>query len=295
MDNQQEVPPQQPFWNQQQPFPQQSPWNPSSFPQDGPPQQPFPQQSWWDQPTQPHAALPQQPTGNQPPLPPSVPPRRPRRPLVRYPLIAISLVGVVVLLIGGITSCISLLSHSQTVPIKHIVFFIKENRTFDNYFGTYPGANGTTTAMDSEGQMVPLHHESDQIPDINHSSDSALLAYDQGKMDRFNLIKQNAKQTKKTSATDPYANNSLTQFYQSDIPNYWTYAQNFVLGDNMFSSLMGPSFPNHLYTIAAQSGGAINNPTTDRNVGTLSNSSKGWGCDVPNQKVSVKQSDGTTH
>src|SRR6266702_2473076 len=163
MDNQQGVPPPQPSWNQQtfpqQPFPQQSPWNPSSFPEDGPPHQPFPQQSWWDQPTQPHAALPQQPTGNQPPLPSSVPPRRPRRPLVRYPLIAISLVGVVVLLIGGITSCISLLSHSQTVPIKHIVFFIKENRTFDNYFGTYPGANGTTTAMDSEGKVVPLQHE----------------------------------------------------------------------------------------------------------------------------------------
>lgn len=295
MDNQQGVPPPQPSWNQQpfpqQPFPQQSPWNPSSFPEDGPPHQPFPQQSWWDQPTQPHAALPQQPTGNQPPLPSSVPPRRPRRPLVRYPLIAISLVGVVVLLIGGITSCISLLSHSQTVPIKHIVFFIKENRTFDNYFGTYPGANGTTTAMDSKGQMVPLHHESDQIPDINHSWQSALQAYDQGKMDRFDSIKQNAKQTKKTS-TGPYTNNSLTQFYQSDIPNYWTYAQNFVLGDNMFSSLMGPSFPNHLYTIAGQSGGVINNPTTDKNVGTLNRSSKGWGCDVANQQVQVKGSNG---
>jgi phospholipase C len=145
---------------------------------------------------------------------------------------------------------------------------------------------------------VPLHHERDQIPDINHSSTSARLAYDNGKMDRFDLIKQNkatAKNASGSSTLNPYANNSLTQLYQSDIPNYWTYAQNFVLGDNMFSSLMGPSFPNHLYTIAAQSGGAINNPTTDRNVGTLSNSSKGWGCDVPNQKVSVKQSDGTTH
>src|SRR5260370_25545004 len=117
-------------------------------------------------------------------------------------------------------------------------------------------------------------------------------------MDRFDVIKQNkatAKNASGSSTLNPYANNSLTQLYQSDIPNYWTYAQNFVLGDNMFSSLMGPSFPNHLYTIAAQSGGAINNPTTDRNVGTLSNSNKGWGCDVPNQKVSVKQSDGTTH
>src|SRR5258706_8684766 len=66
--------------------------------------------------------------------------------------------------------------------IKHIVFFIKENRTFDNYFGTYPGADGATTARDSQGQVVPLHHEKDQIPDINHSWQSAKTAYDNGKM-----------------------------------------------------------------------------------------------------------------
>src|SRR6266702_7288720 len=59
-------------------------------------------------------------------------------------------------------------SHSPSGTIKHIVFFVKENRTFDNYFGTYPGANGATTAMNSAGQAVPLHHETDQVPDIDH-------------------------------------------------------------------------------------------------------------------------------
>src|SRR5262245_7836481 len=48
--------------------------------------------------------------------------------------------------------------------IKHIIFFIKENRTFDNYFGTFPGANGATTAMLTDGQTVPLQHEADNIP-----------------------------------------------------------------------------------------------------------------------------------
>jgi phospholipase C len=62
----------------------------------------------------------------------------------------------------------------------------------------------------------------------------------------------------------------------------------------MFSSLMGPSFPNHLYTIAAQSGGAVDNPRTDKNVGTLNNSSKGWGCDVSNQQVKIQNSDGSS-
>ncbi|MGC8668237.1 MAG: phospholipase C [Chthonomonadales bacterium] len=45
-----------------------------------------------------------------------------------------------------------------------------------------------------------------------------------------------------------------------DIPNYWAYAQHFTLCDHFFSSLSGPSEPNHLYTIAAQSGGLVNNP-----------------------------------
>lgn len=180
--------------------------------------------------------------------------------------------------------------HTPTGPIKHIVFFVKENRTFDNYFGTYPGANGATTAMDSTGKTVPLHHQADQVPDIDHSSQGARMAYDNAKMDRFDLLHSKAT----PSATDPYANNSLTQFQQSDIPNYWTYAQNFVLGDNMFSSLMGPSFPNHLYTIAAQSGGVINNPVTDKNIATLGNAAKGWGCDVPHQQVPVQASNGST-
>ena len=174
--------------------------------------------------------------------------------------------------------------------IKHIVFFIKENRSFDNYFGTYPGANGATTATDSAGQVVPLHHQADQIPDIDHSSQGARMAWDNGKMDKFDLLHSNGKSG--TTASAPYTNNSLTQLYQSNIPDYWTYAQNFVLGDNMFSSLMGPSFPNHLYTIAAQSGGVINNPQTDKNIGTLGNASKGWGCDVANQTVQVENSSG---
>ena len=173
--------------------------------------------------------------------------------------------------------------------IKHIIFFVKENRTFDDYFGTYPGANGATTATDSFGKVVPLKHQPDQIPaDISHASEAGYMAYDGGKMDKFNLIPSG----KDPKPKDSYGNYSLTQMLQPDIPNYWTYAQNFVLGDNMFSSLMGPSFPNHLYTVAAQSGGAVNNPKTDKNIGTLNNSTHGWGCDVKNQQVQVKDASG---
>jgi phospholipase C len=71
---------------------------------------------------------------------------------------------------------------------------------------------------------------------------------------------------------------ALTQHTQSDMPNYWTYAGNFVLADNMFSSLHGPSFPNHLYTVAAESGGVATNPYGG-------DSTISWGCDAPSARL----------
>ena len=70
---------------------------------------------------------------------------------------------------------------------------------------------------------------------------------------------------------------SYTQMHQSDIPNYWTYAQKFLLADNMFSSEHGPSFPNHLYIMAADANGVINIPDI--------RGYNGWGCDDPPRTV----------
>jgi phospholipase C len=150
--------------------------------------------------------------------------------------------------------------------IQHIVFIVKENRSFDNYFGTFPGAYGATTAVISTGQVIPLGHTPDVAPrDLDHSWGYAITAMDSGKMDKFDLTY--------TSSYPCNVNGDylcFTQLTQQDIPNYFTYAQNFVLADQMFSSIHGPSFPNHLYTVAAQSGGAADNPLPPPN----------WGCDA---------------
>ncbi|HEX8917424.1 MAG TPA: alkaline phosphatase family protein, partial [Chloroflexota bacterium] len=59
---------------------------------------------------------------------------------------------------------------SSENPIQHIVILVKENRSFDNYFGTFPGADGTTYARRSDGQVVKLRHESDHtLLDIGHA------------------------------------------------------------------------------------------------------------------------------
>ncbi len=152
--------------------------------------------------------------------------------------------------------------------IQHIIFIIKENRSFDNYFGQYPGADGATSGILSTGQTIPLEHTPDQVVDIGHDWTSALTAMDNGAMDQFDLILYGN------------VNGSLmsySQLTQQDIPNYYTYAQNFVLSDHTFSSLHGESFPNHLYTIAATSGGVFTVPLALGSQQAAYN----WGCDLP--------------
>jgi len=151
--------------------------------------------------------------------------------------------------------------------IHHIIFIVKENRTFDHYFGAFPHAIGTTKGRNSLGQVIQLVRAPDRMPyDISHTWQGTLGAMDDGKMDRFDLISGG-------NVDGQYM--SYTQMTLQDIPNYWTYAQKFTLADQMFSSLHGPSFPNHLYTVAATSGGVINNPA-----GTPNNGKSKWGCDA---------------
>jgi phospholipase C len=148
-------------------------------------------------------------------------------------------------------------------PIKHVVIIIKENHSFDNIFGRFPGADGATTAAIAGGQTVALNRTPDHtLLDIGHAGDSATFAIDQGRMDRFNLL-PGAVQNGKDIATSEY--------YQSDIPAYWTYGLHFTLDDHFFSTIMGPSFPNHLALIAGTSHNTIDNPRGQTH--------HAWGCD----------------
>jgi phospholipase C len=73
--------------------------------------------------------------------------------------------------------------------IKHIVFILKENHTLDNYFGTFPGADGVTSGLTHSGRVVPLGPAPNFFTqDIGHSFGDAMRAMDKGKMDHFDLI-----------------------------------------------------------------------------------------------------------
>lgn len=161
-------------------------------------------------------------------------------------------------------------------PIQHVIIMDKENRTFDNYFGTFPGANGSTTYTDSNGQIHPLNHQSDKLlGDISHTPNAAHIAYDNGKMDMFSKI---------PGAIQNGVDMADSQLYQSDIPNYWQYAKTFTLEDNFFSTILGPSFANHFYSIAGTSNDVDANPVGGN-----------WGCDAASgTTVEERHADGTT-
>jgi phospholipase C len=176
-----------------------------------------------------------------------------------------------------------------TNQIQHIVFFVKENRSFDNYFGQFPRAAGATTGATSTGQVVPLIPDPDVEPsDLCHVESCALEAINDGVMNGFNVM---APPPNQTIPVTPNLR-SYVQFDQNTIPNYWAYASAYTLADHMFSSMWGPSFPNHLFTIAAQNGGVIGEPRIMTGIG---GSYWDWGCDSPpGTTVSVLSDDLST-
>ena len=132
--------------------------------------------------------------------------------------------------------------------IKHVIYIIKENRSFDNYFARYPGANGATHGMTSTGERVKLTVAPDVMePDIGHDFPAGMNSINGGKMDGFDLVANGESLS------------GYSSFTREGIPNYFSYADEFVLGDNMFSSMYGPTFPEHLYTVGAQSGRVTSN------------------------------------
>jgi phospholipase C len=137
-----------------------------------------------------------------------------------------------------------------TVPIDHVIFIVKENRTFDHYFGTYPGADGATTGTTIDGRTVPLQPAQDVMSAaITHGFWSGLFSIDGGRMDGFNTIVGGEN-------LDGYS-----QFDRKTIPHYFEYADRFVLADHFFTSEYGPTLPEHLYTVAATSFGIMDNKT----------------------------------
>ncbi len=148
--------------------------------------------------------------------------------------------------------------------IKHVVIIMQENRSFDSYFGTYPGADGipvqngkfTVCVNDpAKGTCVyPFHDPNDKDFGGPHSAINASADIDGGKMDGF--IAQAERSAVGCQAThNPNCGGEggegVMGYHDArDIPNYWTLAENFVLQDHLFEPNASWSLPQHLFMVS---------------------------------------------
>ncbi|HWU39984.1 MAG TPA: alkaline phosphatase family protein [Candidatus Acidoferrum sp.] len=152
--------------------------------------------------------------------------------------------------------------------IKHVVIIMQENRSFDNYFGTYPGADGipmkngvpTVCAPDpASGQCVKPYHDPNTGQDAPHNTADMAADIDGGKMDGF--IKQEAGEIQSCQKNHISficdnmgpASSVMGWHDAREIPNYWTYAQNYVLQDHMFEPTSDWSWIAHLFMVSGWS------------------------------------------
>src|SRR5438046_707826 len=200
------------------------------------------------------------------------------RPGLRVGLLTISMI-LLLNLLGQVVL-------AQTTPIQHIVFIVKENRSFDHMFGQFPGADGATQGLISTGQILPLQHAPDrQSRDFCHTWNCNIVAVNGGRMDKWDVTVGDA--TFACNLNGDYA--GYSQYQQSDLPNYWSLASSFLLADHTYSSVHATSFPNHIYTVAATSDGVMGQPHLQ------SDSTKGEsGCQSdPGSTVNLLTANGT--
>jgi len=189
-------------------------------------------------------------------------------------------VGVVLVVSVVVASCSS--SHSGSVPssttvkslrggdihvIKHVVVIMQENRSFDTYFGTFPGADGIPAANGKFTVCIPnpatracdqpFHHAADVNGGADHTNAAAVADVDGGKMDGFVARAEQSARGCSIIQSPACAHSDhpdVMGYHDArEIPNYWTYAKDFTLDDHMFEPVASWSLPDHLYMVSAWS------------------------------------------
>ncbi len=160
--------------------------------------------------------------------------------------------------------------------IKHVVVIEQENRSFDSYFGTYPGADGipmqggvptVCVPVPAGGCQAPYHDTADVNGGGPHNVGAARSDVDGGKMDGFVRTASGTRKGCGANVNDPACANAATPDVMgyhtaAEIPNYWTYASDFVLDDHMFEPVRSWSLPDHLYLVSGWSA-ICSNPNPD--------------------------------
>ena len=152
--------------------------------------------------------------------------------------------------------------------IQHVVMIMQENRSFDSYFGTYPGADGipmqngvpTVSVYDPlTGQYVkPYLTTANLTVGGPHQYPNAVADINGGAMNGFIGQAQKGGKAPCLTPNDPVCTipgeTDVMGYHDGgDIPNYWSYAQHFVLQDHMFEPNLSWSLPQHLFMVSGWS------------------------------------------
>lgn len=192
--------------------------------------------------------------------------------------------------------------------LKHLIFLIKENRSFDSYFGTYPGVTGGPVGTAShpytcygasggcsggKSKAYAADPTAGQVT-CGHTHLDAVTDYDSGAMDQFNVqcnvTGQSSWAAAYGSACSDWPTSHELCMTNSDctsglcnkntLSTYWNYANSGGLADHMFSSMMGPSYPEHMYIFTATSAEIANNPEMSAGTSPNGQMSQTWNCDA---------------
>lgn len=150
--------------------------------------------------------------------------------------------------------------------IKHVVIIIQENRSVDNLFNGFPGADTVRVGRSHEGPVALQPVDLSDPEDPDHQHRAWVVEYDDGNMDGFDR-----------EVVSPATRSNFAYAYvpSDEVRPYWQMASEYTFADRMFQSNTGPSFVAHLYLVAGQSQYADSNPNH------LSTTSYAWGCDSP--------------
>ena len=187
-----------------------------------------------------------------------------RRPIAALALVA-CVVGAVLTVSGGDSRSGTAFARRDPIhKIRHVVIVMQENRSFDSYFGTYPGARGfpmrqgepTVCAPDPRTGICwqPFHDPRDRHGGGPHGEAQARIDIDSGRMDGFIRAAEHSPHRCR-NPNDPVCSPSsaidvMGWHDAREIPNYWAYARHFVLQDRMFEANRSWSLPQHLFMVS---------------------------------------------
>ena len=158
--------------------------------------------------------------------------------------------------------------------LDHLIFVVQENRSFDHYFGTFPGADGLPRRPDGSfdvcvpdprgGRCRRPYHDRDQFDGGGpHGHDASVVDVNGGRMNGFlRALEIEGNACTRTPPKDPCSEvepgpngtpDVLGYHTAREIPNYWRYAREYVLHDAMFAPTDSWTLPAHLYLVSGWS------------------------------------------